>query len=57
MYAIRASMVYVPTCQKRANFSIFRAKVPKACQSNKGKPIFQLFFVYQCKKSRNILTE
>ena len=26
--AMRASVVYVPTCQKRANFSFLRANVP-----------------------------
>ena len=41
MRGIRASVVYVPTCQKRVNFSFLRANVltchkranvPKACQ-------------------------
>ena len=32
MRAIRASVVYVPTGQKSANFSFLRANVPRACQ-------------------------
>ena len=45
MRAIHASVVYLPTCQKRANFSFLHANVPinvLMCQWGKSMPIFQL---------------
>ena len=58
IHVMRASVVYVTTCQTRANFSFLRADVPinvRTCQSAKGVPfirlrlpkdipIFELFF-------------
>ena len=47
--AMRASVVYVPTCQRCATYSTWRTNVLKGvatCQLrlSKGVPIFQLFF-------------
>ena len=45
MRAIRTTVVYVPTCQKRANFLFLRANEPikvPTCQRGKGVSIFQL---------------
>ena len=45
MRAIRATVVYMPTCQKQANFLFLRQNVPinvSTCQRAKGVSIFHL---------------
>ena len=54
MLAIRAKVVYVSTCQKRANFLLLRANVLKASQffnlANQHAKRHTIFFNFACQK-------